>query len=456
VLRTIFVVARARARALALAVVILAGRSVARGNPAGDVASAAASGTAERVQAEVDYELDLDRAAITRERVGDPGTDPLAPLPRRHELDFHQTRQRVTPKVELGVYRDVWISFAVPIVLAQARELDAVAGLDRTTASTFTDGILPATGFDARAPSTPPGGSLVFRGVNRAGVPELRGGVGFAPMNQARDDTKPTWKLGAELRLAIGRVMRFDAVDPGRETGVSTGIDELRLWTTVDRRYRYFEAWFEAFYQRPLYTRGGSLYHDPGFGSTNLDPGQLAGAAFGAEALLIDEPASGNRLGVELGTRMTSHFEGRGYSELWEVFAFAGDRRTAGPVVLDADPTTPGTQPFSHPGITNLESYLETSARLAVRGVLGRRLTLSAVGELTWRTDHVISFADAGVDLPTCPAVPRCEVDDNGQVNPGTEEINPLASRRIDLVGHRYRAEAGRGYVVGLEAHLAF
>ena len=25
-------------------------------------------------------------------------------------------------------------------------------------------------------------------------------------------------------------------------TGVSTGVDELRLWTSVDRRYRYFES----------------------------------------------------------------------------------------------------------------------------------------------------------------------------------------------------------------------
>jgi len=428
-----------------LVAVLVVTPSAARGNPAGDVA-----GAAEQVQVRAVYELELDTAAITREHVG-PGVDPLAPLPARRELEFHQTRQRVTPTVELAIYRGLWISFAAPIVLAQSRELDLAAGVDRTTATTFTDGILPGAGFDARAPGTAPSGSLVFRGVNRSGVPELRGGVGFAAMNQARDDTKPTWKLGAELRFAIGRVMRFDAVEPGRETGVSTGVHELRLWTSVDRRYRYFEGWFEAFYQRPIYTRGTAQYGNPGFGSTNLDPGQTAGAAFGIEAVLVDD-----RLSVDLGGRLTAHFEGRGYSEMWEAFALAGDRHTGGPLLLDADPTDPGLQALGHPGVTNIENYLETSGRIALRGRIGRRFTLSATGELSWRTDHVISFADAGVDLPTCPATPRCEVDDNDVINPGTAEVNPLHARRIDLVGHRYRAESGRGIVLGLEAHLQF
>ncbi|HEY0482918.1 MAG TPA: hypothetical protein VGD37_35595 [Kofleriaceae bacterium] len=440
---------------VALALCAVIGRPAARANPAGDVASAGPAGD-ERVQFRADYELDLDSATITREHVGDPATDGLAPLPLHRELEFHQTRQRLTPQVELGVYRDVWVSFAVPIVLAQSGELDLAAGVDRTTATTFTDGILPANGFDAQAPATPPSGDRVFRGASRSGVPELRGGVGFAPMNQARDDTKPTWKLGAELRFAIGRVMRFDAVDPGRDTGVSTGVHELRLWTSVDRRFRYFEGWFEAFYQRPIYTRATAQYQDPGFGSTNVAPAQTAGAAFGIEAYLTDSPASGNRLSVELGGRLTTHFEGRGYSEMWEAFAFAGDRRTAGPLVLDADPTTPGTQALSHPGVTNIENYLETSVRLALRGRIGHRLTLSAIGDLGLRTEHVISFTDAGVDLPTCPATPRCETDDNSLVNPGTQEVNPLHARRIDLVGHRYHASGGRDLVLGLEAHLAF
>jgi len=428
----------------------------ARGNPAGDVTSTSPAGTGAAVRFEADYEYDADSAAIAREQVG-ATDDPLAPLPVRRELEFHQSSHRVTPRAELGVYRDLWVSFAAPIVLAQSSELDLAGGVDRTAASTFLDGILPATGFDARNPMTPLTGNAVFHSVTRSGVPELRAGVGYAPMNQARDDTKPTWKLGADLHLAIGRVMRFDAVEPGRETGVSTGVHELRLWTSIDRRLRYFEGWFEASYQLPIYLRSTSLYQNPGFGATHVDPAQTAAVRFGVEAYLMDDPAADRHITAELGSQIALHFQGRGYSEMWEAFALAGDRHTAGPLVLDADPVTPGAQPLSYPGVSNLENYLDTSARLAVRARFGARLSFAAFAQLAFRTDHVISFAEAGVDLPTCPTgAPRCETEDNSIVSSGTAEVNPLYAKRIDLVGHRYRAEDSRGYVVGLEAHLAF
>jgi hypothetical protein len=342
-------------------------------------------------------------------------------------------------------------------VIAQTTELDLASGADRATATTFTDGILPPGGFDALDPGTPPSGNLVFRSVTRSGVPELRGGIALTPMNQAVDDTKPTWKLGAEMRFAIGRVMRFDALAPGSETGVSTGVHELRLWTSVDRRYRYFEGWFEAFWQLPVYARSTALYYDPGFGGSNLKAGQTAGASFGLEGYLVDNPGTGNRVSLDLGTRLTAHFEGRGYTELWEVFSLAGDRRLGGPLILDADPTSPGLQALSHPGISNFESYLEATARLALRGKLGSHVTFAAFGELAWKTDHIISFADAGIDLPTCPTgAPKCETDGNEVINAGTAEINPLHSRTIDLVGHRYRAEQSRGYILGAQAQVAF
>jgi hypothetical protein len=437
-----------------LALVVPATR--AHGNPAGDVTSTSPAGTGAAVRFEADYEYDADSAAIAREQVG-ATTDPLAPLPVRRELEYHQSSHRITPRAELGVYRDLWVSFAAPIVLARSSELDLAGGVDRTAASTFLDGILPSTGFDARNPMTPLTGAMVFHSVTRSGVPELQAGVGFAPMNQARDDTKPTWKVGADLHLAIGRVMRFDAVDPGRETGVSTGVHELRLWTSIDRRLRYFEGWFEASYQLPIYLRSTSLYQDPGFGATHVDPSQTAAVRFGMEAYLMDDPAADRHITAELGGQITLHFQGRGYSEMWEAFALAGDRRTAGPLVLDADPVTPDAQALSHRGVSNLENYLDTSARLAVRARFGARLSFAAFAQLAFRTDHAISFAEAGVDLPTCPTgAPRCETDDNTVVNPGTAEVNPLYAKRIDLVGHRYRAEDSRGYVIGLEAHLAF
>jgi len=89
----------------------------AHGNPAGDVTSTSPAGTGAAIRFEADYEYDADSAAIAREHIG-PDVDPLAPLPTRRELEFHQSRHQVTPRAELGIYRDLWVSFAAPIVLA--------------------------------------------------------------------------------------------------------------------------------------------------------------------------------------------------------------------------------------------------------------------------------------------------------------------------------------------------
>jgi hypothetical protein len=420
------------------------------------VPSAADPGNPADLHVRIDYEYEVDTASISRESVGDP-VDPLAPLPRHKDLKFHQFRHTITPRVDLGVYHDTWFSFAVPIVIAQARELRLDDGIDRDSSSTLRDGLVPVTGFDTRDPSTPTPGDLIFRGPDRKGIDQIHLGLNFAPMNQARDDTKPTWKLGAEVRLAVGRVMTFDRLNPGAETGVGKGVHELRLWSSFDRRFDHTEAWFEMFWQVPFAEKQASLFKDPGFGSTNVALGQTAGASFGVETFAVNDRVNNNRISLDLGARAVAHFEGREYSEMWEVFAFAGDSRGNNPLVLDSDPVDPGFQAFSHPGISNYENYLETAAHFALRAELGTHVRFAALVDVVWKTNHVISFADAGVDLPTCGTTSgACEDDENDLVNPGTKEVNPLHAPRVDLVGHRYFSEDNLGVVVGVQGQVLF
>ncbi len=449
---------------LSLATLTLAGAlagAPASANPATLIPSGSDAADPTLFHVTVDYTYTLDSATLFRE---DVAAGPLDPLPRQRDLDFKQYRHTLIPKAELGVYRDTWVSFAVPVVIAQSRELSLADGISRDSSSTIRDGLLTADGFDARDPTTPlPGGDdLVFRGATRKGVEQLYFGLAVAPMNQLRDATKPTWKLGAELRLAVGGVMRFDRMKAQDEDGISKGIHDLRLWTSVARRYDRTSAWFEVFWQVPLAAREGSLFDDidqvPGsFGATNTMPGQQAGAGIGIEASAIDDRVNHNRVSLELGARLVAHFEGRDYSEMWEVFAYAGDVRAAGPLVLDRDPLASGVQASSHPGISNIENYLETSARIALRAQLGKRVRFAALVDLLWKTDHAISFADAGIDLPTCDgSARRCEDDANDLVNPGTREVNPLHAPRIDQVGHRYHSEDNFGFSLGVQAQALF
>ena len=74
------------------------------------------------------------------------------------------------------------------------------------------------------------------------------------------------------------------------------------------------------------------------------------------------------------------------------------------------------------------------------------------------RTEHVLTFPDAGVDLPQCEggARPGCETFNDALVTPDTVEVNPLHREVIDLIGHRYHADDSLDYAVGVNVQLLF
>lgn len=437
-----------------IATALLVSPALAHANPASDVPSAADPNNTADAHVTLDYKYEVDTSTIAREIVND---DPTGRQKTTNDLAFHQYRHVITPKLELGIYHDTWFSVALPITVNQARELDLKSGITRDRSTTIIDGLLPIDGFDATDPTSPTTGELIFRGQDRKGIDQVHLGLGVAPMSQKRDPTKPTWKLGAEVRLAAGKLMEFDRDNVADENGVSRGVHELRLWSSFGRRFHRTEGWFEIFYQVPLRERAGSLYKNPGFGATNTGAGQQAGVSFGAEVYALDDRVNRNRIGFDLGGSVVGHFEGRDYTEMWEVFAFAGDvggdGRDPGRLVLDADPVTDGQQAIKHPGISNFENYLETSAKLALRADLGEHARFSVGVDLKWKSDHLISFADAGVDFPLC-GTGRCENEDNDLVNPGTNEVNPLHAPLIDLVGHRYISRDNFSVVIGIQGRV--
>lgn len=447
----------------ALLVAILGATRLSFANPAAVVPGGGVSDVPEepplyptRFSGEVDYSYELDSSTIAREWLG-PSADPTGGIPLVRDLDFTQFRHKITPRLQVGIFHDTFVSVALPIIVTQVRELTLVPGLDRTGSSTVADGILPASGFDARDPGTSTAGDLLFRGPTRRGLDQIHLGLGVAPMNQATDPTKPTWKIGGEVRLSIGEIMRFDPTQPNANKGVSEGVHELKLWTTFSRKIGPAAPWFELFWQVPLTARDGSLFDDPGFGATAVDKSQQAGVGFGVELYALDNPVDETRISIDLGTRTVAHFEGREYTEMWEVLAFAGESRSGGPLILDADPIRDGVQALSHPGISNIENYLEMTGRLAVRAQIGRHVRFAVIGDLIWKTDHAITFADAGVDHPTCGTgeLP-CEQDANDLVTPGTDEVNPLHVNLIDLVGHRYRSLENFDILIGVQAQVLF
>ncbi|MBK7536511.1 MAG: hypothetical protein IPI49_14305 [Myxococcales bacterium] len=444
---------------LALALVLATGPAAA--GPDADVTTVGGDQRDSFVRTSIEYRQSRETSQVVREDVGAAGTDPLGAVPVRDDLDSEHVRHTVTPRLEAAVSRSLWMTLALPIVVSDTRTLSLHSGVDRASSTTLLDGFLPMAGYDADHPSTgfADGDDRVFRGRQRRGLDQVLVGLGVTLMNQRRDPHKPTWKVGAEAGIAVGKVARFDSMNPGGNEAVGRGVHEIHLFTTVAKRVSFVEPYFSLSWKAPVLVKDASLYQDLGYGSTNVLPPQQAQLRFGIEAAALDRPARDLRIGVDLGTRLDARFEGRDYSELWEVFALAGNANAANaPLVLDADPVTTGRQDLSHPGISNVENHLDLGAQLAVRAQLGKNFQLAALAELVWKTDHAITFADAGIDLPSCSAgqTAGCEVLNNDLIDAGTEEENPAFAPQVDLVGHRYRSVSGAGLVLGFMAQGSF
>ncbi|HUH00440.1 MAG TPA: hypothetical protein VML75_00515 [Kofleriaceae bacterium] len=440
----------------------LLGTGPVAAGPHSEVASAFDEGDEFDLHVTIDYELDSRRATIRREQAGLPGTGPDDPIPLVDDLRFESLRHTLTPRLELSIFTDLAITFALPIIIRDTRSL-SLDGIAPGASTTISDGLLPATGFDANDPTGPgftnANDSMIFRGPARAGLDQVHVGMVWAPMNQARDDTKPTWKLGAALRVPVGGIMKFDRMDPEGDTGVGRGLWEVHIYTTIAKQLTWAEPFVEMWWTAPFKHTDDSPFVDPGFGSKRTNGQQHAGTRFGLEAYLFNDKESKQRVSLELSTSLRANFEGRAYSEMWEIFSYAGDARTGGPLVLDADPTRPGIDALSHPGISNVENYLTLGGRVGIGAQLGEKVRFGASVALTHDQSHLISFADAGVDKPTCRAgqvPPACEVSSNEVVDPGTDEVNPLHVQTIDQVGGRYRLDGADDFLFLVDARVLF
>ncbi len=453
--------------------------SLASASPATEVASAFQKGEHFTLHSSVGYRFSSRSSVIKREFVGFPGTEMDAAVPLVRDLLFSGSTHELLPKLELGVFHNLWISAALPIVLHSSNTLSfdqrnspcVFPGSPNPTcinaenSTTIADGLLPQTGFDARDPNGPgftdPNDSTIFRGTDRRGTTQIHLGIGVAPMSQAGDDTKPTWKIGGEFRLPIGTTKKFDRLDPDSATGASEGVTHLRLWTSVAKNVGWAEPHFELWWQAPLTTKNNAPLAplDQSFGVSSESPQQHAGTTFGVEATVWENPEEELRVGVDLSTTLNAYFEGRGYSDMWEVFAYAGTATEPdAPLILDAEPTVDGVQRKSHPGVSNIENYMTVDTHLQVTADVGKRVRFAAGFGLQYEQSHLISFANAGTDLPTCQGgtTTGCEADSNEVVNPGSAEVNPLHAPTIDSVGHRYRVAEGQTLLFTLSARFLF
>ncbi len=472
-------------------VVVLLASPPARASIYTDLATAFDKGNPFDVFVSVGYQRTLKRGAIKREIADNPSTLWIA-----KDLRFSQVRHTLNLRADISLWKDLQFHVGIPVVLSDERSLSFAQNdgdpcgknnswcVDKSNTTLGgqgagrTDGLLgpfnsskwgnrkggpditkmgpsqidvAGTGSlndNGQVTGGPAGGYGLPR---RSGLDQIHFGLSWAPINQRRDPTLPTWVIGFEARIAVGDYMRYnpyhdptkdETVDnPKTNSAVGRGLHQFHWWMTVSRRYRYVDPYMTFFYMFPL-ASNKSLFKETTFeasGQERHQPIHRGGVEAGVEFIPWERPDRHQKFTIELGGSIQGAFEGRGYSEMWEVFA-------NNPVLEGPCRPSPGSfnprfwdngtfcnspnGKIPYPGITSIENHAIFHAAMAFNLEMTKYFRARLGVSLGHEQQHYITFADSGRNVNKVD--PRIEYTRE-------EEVNPIYRPYFDMVGRRYR-----------------
>jgi hypothetical protein len=402
-----------------------------------------------------------------------PGTELIKDATYARSLDILNLR------ADIGVLWDVGLHVQLPLVLSDVSSLDFDRSsnpciypgdpsgdrptcVDSSNSTILRDGILPgyqadSWGLDAqhdgreytRDPGTFPGTANMFRGPRRKGFEYLGLGITWAPFNQARDDTKPTWTLTFDALLDVFKDRRFNRDQPGANTAVGQGYHQFVWSTFVSKRFRWFDPYFGGWYMLPARTNG-SPFQKYGPTQTSVSPQQQAGVLVGVEQIAWENPRGDQRVTIEARAHLTQHFFGRGRSEIWEALAgrssCSENMQSACRPGVDLDVRHDGMPDTPHPGITDIESYATIGGDLGLNVQVGKYIRFRSLFGLRSAMPHMITVDAAGVD-----------VDGDRRVDPANPaEANPAYRALFEQPGRRFRVEGSKIWTLMVQGSIMF
>lgn len=368
---------------------------------------------------------------------------------------YRQSRTILDIGADIGIFKDLALSLRLPVILADSRELDDLDGSSR----------------NPERLQDPSGGQLFsvpFKSPTRSGIDWFGVGLNYAIFNQARDDTKPTWVIGAESRFAIGPRLHAcnenapikcpDPVNPNgpsRDPGISRGMTTLALHTIFSRRFGYVEPYLGFRVQVELPQSNSDFGATSDVKGTLLSrPPVLGTFTVGTEVFPWENREAFQRFGLDFKVRGTYHSPGREYSELFDALGSSqapslrdpnpGAYRAAtdGSFGSVADPNAPKVY-FT--GITDQQAYGSFGGSVGATLQAGERVKFTGGLGLTYAQSHLITAADAcnpDVGGRDAGAAGPCR---SGAVSAGggnaTGIPNPNHRAVIDLPGRRFSVD---------------
>jgi hypothetical protein len=305
----------------------------------------------------------------------------------------------------IGLFRDLALSFRLPIILSDSRELGDLDGSSR----------------NPERLQDPSGGQLFtvpFKSPTRSGIDWFGVGLDYAIFNQVRDPALPTWVIGAESRFSVGP--RLHACNenapvrcpdpanpngPSRDPGISRGMTTLALHTIFSRRFGYVEPYLGFRMQVELPQSNSD------FGATNdvrgallSRPPLLGTFTVGTEVFPWENREEFQRVGLDFKMRGTYHSPGREYSELFDALGSSQARslRDPNPGAYRAasdgsfgSVVDPNAAKVYFAGITDQQAYGSLGGSMGVTWQAGEYVKFTGGLGLTYAQSHLVTAGDA-------------------------------------------------------------
>ena len=402
-----------------------------------DVADAAEVDDPIDVNLELSFELVRHTGLITRENTQPPPDDP-AGKPRTadvKELEWDRLKMRLLPRLEVGVFHDLSVFTQWPIVVYDAQKTRFAEGTNAGNSTIVrdlapnavptVDGWPETAGAGNNRPEIQdgkygfPGTAYNAWGVNpdgtfagyRAGLDNPTFGLRWSPLNNERDETKPTVTLQADYTAPFFTQMdpTNDAIgDAGAPGAVADGLHKFHFSTGMWKRFAIFDPYFQVDYTIPFVgnTTPEVIGHQPR---------QFGGFVAGVEIVPYEDKKLKQRFSLELAGSATYFSEGRDYSEVADLFK----------------------------EMTYTDQFVRVGGRAGLHFKTFDVFFFNIQGLLNYDTEHFLTIEDFGKDLDDA----NDEIDLD---NPA--ERNPYYNPAIDTVGRRLRIE--QSVQIGFLAHV--
>ncbi|AKU94167.1 hypothetical protein AKJ09_00831 [Labilithrix luteola] len=371
---------------------------------------------------------------------------------RENVANYAQSVTTLEVGTDIGIFRDLALSFRAPIILADSRELTDLDG------SSNNPQRLQDPSGDALF-------SLPFKSPTRSGIDWISVALNYAIMNQQRDPAKPTWVVGVETRIGVGSRLHAcndnaavkcpDPANPtvGRDAGISRGMTDYIVQTTLSKRMGYVEPYggLKVLFEVPQSNsdfgktsdlRGTLLNRPPVVGTVTA----------GMEVIPWERREAFQRFALDFKAIGSYHSPGRDYSELFDALGSSQARslRSPNPGAYRAGPDgftsvpDPNAAPVYFNGITDQQAFSSFSGRFGLTMQAGEYVKFTAGVGLTWIQNHLITAADA------CNPDVTGDIGTSGPCRTGAQSAaggsatgtpNPNHRPVIDLPGRRFSVD---------------